>query len=62
MTEVVADQERNLPFLADDNEMAKRIREFDWSSTPLGPIGEWPEVLKATVRIILHTPVPIVTL
>lgn len=62
MTEAVADQECNLPFLAGNEEMAKRIRAFDWSKTPLGPLGDWPEALKTAVRIILHTPVPIVML
>lgn len=42
--------------------MADRIRHYDWSATPLGPIEGWPEALKAAVRIILRTPVPIVML
>lgn len=62
MTEAVAVQECDLPFLVGNEEMAKRIRQFDWSTTPLGPIEAWPEALKAAVRIILHTPVPIVML
>ena len=27
-------------------EMGDRIRLFDWSSTPLGPIGAWPSSLR----------------
>jgi len=42
--------------------MAGRIRLHDWSATPLGPIEAWPEALKAAVRIILRTPIPIVML
>lgn len=42
--------------------MAARIRRHDWSSTPLGPAHAWPEALKAAVRIILRTPVPMALL
>ncbi len=36
-----------------DSEMAKRMREFDWTKTPLGPVEQWPEALKVCVHIIL---------
>ena len=49
-------------FLAGAGEMRDRIAQFDWSSSPLGPIGTWPAVLKTTVALILQSPVPIVTL
>ena len=26
-----------------EGEMARRIREFDWASTPLGPMHTWPQ-------------------
>ena len=42
--------------------MAERIRHHDWSATPLGPVDTWPEALKAAVRLVLRTPVPIVML
>jgi signal transduction histidine kinase len=35
--------------------MGTRIRSFDWSSTPLGPIGEWPASLRQTVSICLRS-------
>jgi len=38
------------------------IDGFDWSSTSLGPVGRWPDVLRTTVELILRSPVPIVTL
>src|SRR5215471_2990704 len=38
--------------------MSELVREFDWSSTPLGPADEWPESLKATVRILLTSRFP----
>lgn len=43
-------------------EMAQRIRAFDWSATPLGPLGSWPQSLKTSVELALATPVPIVML
>ena len=35
------------------NEMRSLIASFDWASTPLGPIGEWPQSLKTPVDIVL---------
>ncbi len=41
--------------LADGGEMGARIREYDWSSSPLGPIGTWPSSLRAAVSICLRS-------
>jgi signal transduction histidine kinase len=38
--------------------MSELVREFDWSSSPLGPTSEWPESLKTTVRILLTSRFP----
>jgi PAS domain S-box-containing protein len=35
--------------------MGARIRAFDWSSTPLGPIAEWPTSLREAVSLCLHS-------
>jgi PAS domain S-box-containing protein len=40
------------------SEMAFRIREHDWSRTPLGPLEQWSETLLATVNLMLHSPFP----
>jgi PAS domain S-box-containing protein len=40
------------------SEMASRIRAFDWSRTPLGPIEGWSETLLATANLMLHSPFP----
>jgi PAS domain S-box-containing protein len=40
------------------SEMAVRIREHDWSRTPLGPLEDWSETLLATVNLMLHSPFP----
>ena len=49
-------------FLSHDGELARLIAAFDWSRTSLGPIGQWPQGVKAVVALVLQSPVPIVTL
>jgi PAS domain S-box-containing protein len=44
------------------NEMKKRIQEFDWGSTPVGPLDAWPSSLRCAVDLITATPVPMVLL
>jgi len=35
----------------DEPSVAELVRNFDWASTPLGPMSSWPHWLKvATVR------------
>ena len=51
-----------VPFLSIKGEMARRVRDFDWSSTPLGPIAHWPQSLKTAAGVVLLSPVPIVML
>src|SRR5579883_1184884 len=40
-------------FLLGGGEMGARMREKDWSKTPLGPVQQWPQSLKTAVRIML---------
>ncbi len=35
--------------------MQERIRQFDWSATPLGPLNRWPLSLRTTVNILLSS-------
>ncbi|RZJ47342.1 MAG: PAS domain S-box protein [Brevundimonas sp.] len=42
--------------------MAERIRAFDWSRTPLGPINEWPQSLRTVVGLLVAAPGPMVLL
>jgi signal transduction histidine kinase/PAS domain-containing protein len=49
-------------FLLGGGEVRDLIAAFDWSATSLGPIEEWPAVVKTTVALVLQSPVPIVTL
>ncbi|MFR0717527.1 response regulator [Enterobacterales bacterium BD_CKDN230030183-1A_HGKHYDSX7] len=39
-------------------EMADRIRDHDWAATPLGPLEQWPDVLKTTVALCLGSHFP----
>lgn len=43
----------NDPVLSGGGEMGARMRALDWSKTPVGPVENWPQTLKAAVRIIL---------
>ena len=38
--------------------MATRFREFDWGTTPLGPVERWPESWRNAVNIILDSSFP----
>ncbi|HYI40665.1 MAG TPA: PAS domain S-box protein [Allosphingosinicella sp.] len=49
-------------FIRDGGQTGALIRAYDWRSTPLGPIEDWPESLKAVVALVVDSPVPIVTL
>jgi signal transduction histidine kinase/CheY-like chemotaxis protein len=44
--------------LAGGGEMGERMRAFDWSRTPLGPVSGWPQTLRTCVRIILTSRQP----
>jgi len=41
-----------------DERMEKRIRSFDWSSSPLGPFETWPQSLRTVVNILLTSRYP----
>jgi signal transduction histidine kinase len=45
-------------FLDAPGEMARRIREFDWTKTPLGAIDAWPQSLRTAVGIVLRSKFP----
>jgi PAS domain S-box-containing protein len=42
-----------------DSEMARRMRELDWSRTPLGPVEFWPPELRSCVGTCLECAFPI---
>ena len=45
-------------WLAGGGEMGELIRTHDWAASPLGPIGTWPQSLRAAVDMMLVAPVP----
>src|ERR1700691_732667 len=45
----------NLDFLAGGGEMGARMRALDWTKTPLGAPGHWPQSLKTIVRVMLDS-------
>ncbi|WP_309645159.1 PAS domain-containing protein [Phenylobacterium sp.] len=49
-------------FLKSSSEVSGLIRQFDWSSTPLGALEAWPQSLRTATGLILQSPVPIVML
>ncbi|BFU94928.1 MAG: putative Histidine kinase [Nitrospira sp.] len=48
-----------LDFLDGGGEMGRRVRAFDWSTTPVGPAVDWPQSLKTAVSICLGSRYPI---
>jgi PAS domain S-box-containing protein len=40
---------------AGGGEMAARMRALDWSTTALGPVEQWPQSLRACLRIVLNS-------
>ena len=51
---------KNIPdFLSGGGEMGERIRNYNWSETPLGPPEQWQQSLKTCVRIMLTSSQPI---
>jgi PAS domain S-box-containing protein len=38
--------------------MARRVHEFDWASTPLGPMDRWPRSLRIAAGICLNSRFP----
>lgn len=47
-------------FLAGGGELSERIRVYDWSTTPLGPISTWPQSLRSAVSLCVKSRFPIV--
>ncbi|AJA09194.1 sensor/response regulator hybrid [Sphingopyxis fribergensis] len=62
MLDTLAGPSEDHAFLGDGGEMGRRVANFDWRSTPLGPIESWSQSLRAVVAFLLHSPVPLVML
>jgi GAF domain-containing protein len=51
-------EDRFTDWLAGGGEMGERIRTFDWSETPIGPLDGWPPALRMMVRFLLANRFP----
>ena len=49
-------------FLDGGGQLGALMRDFDWSTTSLGPLEGWPQSLRTAVGILLRSPIPIVLL
>ncbi|WP_119154967.1 PAS domain-containing protein [Caldimonas tepidiphila] len=59
MTEVLSLDSQAAPaFLAGGGEMGARMREHDWSDSPLGAPRDWPSSLRTTVGLMLNSGFP----
>ncbi len=45
-------------FISGGGEMGRLILSYDWASTPLGTIENWPQSLQTTLSIIMHSRFP----
>ncbi|MDQ2784514.1 MAG: ATP-binding protein [Chloroflexota bacterium] len=43
---------------AGDSEMGALMQALDWSATPLGPVGDWPQSLRTAISICLASRFP----
>lgn len=55
---IAISKSNRLDFLSGGGEMGERIRNFDWTKTPLGDPETWEQSLKTCVRIILTSAQP----
>jgi signal transduction histidine kinase len=58
-TDVHLSESSSLGFLSGGGELGHRIREFNWSGTPLGAPQTWPQNLRMALRIMLTSRQPI---
>jgi PAS domain S-box-containing protein len=49
-------------FLKGGGELGRLIAGFDWASTSLGALNDWPAHVKTSVGLVVHSPVPMVML
>ncbi len=55
-----SNQQSPLTFLAGGGEMGARMREMDWSNSPLGAPEQWPQSLRSTLSMLLPSKAQII--
>ena len=55
-------QPNPIAWIQGGGKMGELIRTLDWSRTNLGPISEWPMLLRFNVNLLLHSPLPMMVL
>lgn len=50
--------QKNYAFLENGGEMGDLIMSYDWSKSVIGPPEEWPQSLRTTLGIVLHSAFP----
>ncbi|KAK0350018.1 hypothetical protein LTR94_030726, partial [Friedmanniomyces endolithicus] len=60
MTQPPAASRDYMAFTARGGDMGRRIAAYDWASSPLGPVEDWPAVLRHTLAVILPAQAEIV--
>jgi PAS domain S-box-containing protein len=55
---IPTDKLQDVSFLKGGGEMGRLIRSKEWSRTPVGNVFEWPQSLRTTLSIILHSRFP----
>jgi PAS domain S-box-containing protein len=58
MRDFFAEDYENPVFLSGGGEMGELTRQFDWASTAVGPVKNWPQSLRMTVAMILSSKAP----
>ena len=59
MTDRVMSSDQSQSVAANDSEMARRIRAFNWAATPIGPSADWSHALRFTVDLLLANRFPL---
>jgi PAS domain S-box-containing protein len=58
ITPLASSNHPDFPFLAGGGEMGELTRNYDWSQTSLGTPAQWPQSLRTTLGILLHSAFP----
>lgn len=58
MSNELKQEQAAFSFLQNGGEMGEMIRHFDWETTPLHGPASWPQSLRTTLSILLHSKFP----